>query len=85
MFSKYSLLMALNIGKFSEFEEYKGSAQWQTMQDLYKVDLDSFVGLDADLTLSSFPSEGGYPAGDSGHEEEPYDDEPGEAEDEWEQ
>ena len=59
------------------------AAQWQTMQDLYKVDLDSFVGLDADMTLSSFPSEGGYPAGDSGHEEEPYDDEPGEAEDEW--
>lgn len=85
MFSKYSLLMALNIGELTAFEEYKGSAQWQTMQDLYKVDLDSFVGLDADMTLSSFPSEGGYPAGDSGHEEEPYDGAPGEAEDEWEQ
>ena len=84
MFSKYSLLMALNIGELTAFEEYKGSAQWQTMQDLYKVDLDSFVGLDADMTLSSLPS-GGYPAEDLGDEEESYDDEPGEAEDDWEE
>jgi hypothetical protein len=57
IFSKYSLLLALNIEKVAAFEENKGSVEWQTMQDLYKVDLDSFVSLDAEITYSSSPAE----------------------------
>ena len=42
MFSRYSLLRAHNIGELNASEGHKGSLEWQTMQDLYKVDLDSF-------------------------------------------
>ena len=55
MFSRYSLLRALNIADISGFEEYKGSVVWQTMQDLYKVDLESFVSLDSEMSSSSSP------------------------------
>jgi len=57
IFSKYSLLLALNIEQVAGFEENKGSVEWQTMQDLYKVDLDSFISLDADITYTSSPAE----------------------------
>lgn len=89
LFSRYSLLMALNIGELTAFDGYKGSVEWQTLQDLYKVDLDSFVSFDAEITLSSPPSEGGYPAEDLGGEAEAYDegayegDQPQEIEEEW--
>jgi len=60
IFSRYSLLLALNIADISGFEEYKGSVVWQTMQDLYKVDLESFVSLDSEMSSSSSPAERAY-------------------------
>lgn len=66
MFSKYSLLFALNIGELTPFGEYKGSVEWKAMQDLYKVDPDSFVSTDAQVSYSSSPAE----QGDQGEEED---------------
>jgi hypothetical protein len=81
MFSKYSMLLALKIGELTAFGEHKGSVEWQTMEDLYKVDLDSFVSLDSDIQFSSPPAPGEYPGGE-GYEEEGYS-EPEESEEEW--
>ena len=85
MFSRYSLLLALNIGEINASEEYKGSLEWQTMQDLYKVDLDSFFSLDSEMTYTTPAPERGFE--DEGyqheeHEEETYA-EPEESEEEW--
>jgi hypothetical protein len=68
IFSRYSLLLALNIGQLSASEEYKGSLEWQTMQDLYKVDLDSFFSFDSEMTYST-------PAPERPYEEEEYEEE----------
>ncbi len=85
IFSRYSLLRALKIADISAFEEYKGSVEWQTMQDLYKVDLDSFVSLDAEMSYSTPAPERAYE--DEGDEPEEYEEETheetGESEEEW--
>ena len=82
MFSKYSMLLALNIGEITTFGEHKGSVEWQTMQDLYKVDLEGFVSLDADIQFSSTPARGEY-HGEEEHEEEERYEEPEGSEEEW--
>jgi len=81
MFSRYSLLLALNIGELNASEEHKGSLEWQTMQDLYRVDLDSFFSFDSEMTYTT-------PAPERGHEEEEYEEEetyeePEGSEEEW--
>jgi hypothetical protein len=81
MFSRYSLLRAVNIGELSASEEHKGTLEWQTMQDLYKVDLDSFFSFDSEMTYST-------PAPERPYEEEEYEEEetyeePEESEEEW--
>ncbi len=75
MFSKFSLLLALNIGEITAFEENKGSVEWQTMKDLYKVDLDSFVSLDSETTYSSSPAAEKSPEEDEDYEGEEYEEE----------
>jgi hypothetical protein len=55
IFARFSLLLALNIGELLAFEEHKGSPEWQSLQELYKVDLDSFVAFDADIDFSAGP------------------------------
>ena len=81
IFSNYSLLRALNIGELTVFGENRGSVEWQTMEDLYKVDLDSFVAFDSDVQFSSTPAEREY------HGEEEYEEETQaeseESEEEW--
>lgn len=85
MFSRYSLLRALNIGELNAFEGNKGSLEWQTMQDLYKVDLDSFFSFDAEMTYSTPAPERPYE--EEGYETEEYPEEtyeePEEGEEEW--
>jgi hypothetical protein len=79
------LLRALKIADISAFEEYKGSVEWQTMQDLYKVDLDSFVSLDSEMSYSTPAPERAYE--EEGYEPEDYGEEsyeePEEGEEEW--
>ena len=81
IFSNYSLLRALKIGELTAFGENRGSVEWQTMEDLYKVDLDSFVALDSDVQFSSTPAEREY-HGEEEYEEETHA-EPEESEEEW--
>lgn len=81
MFSKYSLLRAVNIGELNASEEHKGTLEWQTMQDLYKVDLDSFFSLDSEMTYSTSPVERPYE--EEEYEEEESYEEPEESEEEW--
>jgi hypothetical protein len=83
LFSRYSLLRALNIGQLNAFEEYKESVEWQTMQDLYKVDLDSFVSLDAVMSYSSTASERAYGEEDYEYEEEESDEEAEGSPEDW--
>jgi len=56
LFSKFSLLMALNIGELASFNDHKKTLEWQTLEELYKVDLDAFIefkfeGLHADSPI----------------------------------
>lgn len=85
MFSRYSLLRALNIGELNASEGHKGSLEWQTMQDLYKVDLESFFSFDSEMTYSTPAPERPYE--EEGYEPEEYPEEayeePEEGEEEW--
>ena len=78
IFSRYSLLRALKISDISAFEGHKGSVEWQTMQDLYKVDLESFVSLDSEMSYST-------PAPERAHEDEGYEPEEYEEEESYEE
>lgn len=53
IFSKFSLLLALNIGELASYEEQKQTVEWKCMKDLYKVDIDSFVSFDSDINYST--------------------------------
>ncbi|NJL59953.1 MAG: hypothetical protein HC887_10240 [Desulfobacteraceae bacterium] len=45
------------------FEQYKGTVEWMALQELYKVDLESFVGFDSDIQFSSPQPSGGGGSG----------------------
>lgn len=44
LFSRFSLLFALHINELASCGAYKGTAAWQALEELYKVDMDAFVG-----------------------------------------
>jgi len=88
IFSRYSLLRALKISDISAFDEHKGSVEWLTMEDLYKVDLDSFVSLDSEMSYSTPAPERAYEEEEEGYESEEYEEEetyeePEGSEEEW--
>jgi len=75
LFTRFSLRFAANINELFAFEEHKNSVEWQAMQELYKVDLESFVNFDSEgINLGASGEAGGY--------EEPEPDEHGDMHDE---
>jgi len=94
LFTRFSFQFAANINELFAFEEHKNSVEWQAMQELYKVDLESFVNFDSEaVNLGASGEAGSYeePEPDE-HEDMPEEEEPsqeesdeeGEAhEDEW--
>ena len=78
LFTRFSLRFAANINELVAFEEHKNSAEWQAMQELYKVDLESFVNFDSEgINLGASGEAGGYeePEPDE-HEDMPEEEEP---------
>ena len=60
LFANFSLLFATNINQLSDYEEYKNTAEWNALKELYKVDLDSFVNFDLDaVDMSTSEGAGG--------------------------
>ncbi len=61
LFTRFTLQFAANINELITFEEHKNSVEWQAMQELYKVDLESFVNFDSDaVNLGASGDAGGY-------------------------
>ena len=91
LFTRFSLQFAANINELIAFEEHKNSVEWQAMQELYKVDLESFVNFDAEaVNLGASGVTGGYeePEPDEHEdmpEEEHYEDEESDDEEESEE
>lgn len=77
LFARFSLLVAVNIGKLISFEGNKGTPEWQSLQELYKVDLESFVGFGAEIsfTADNMPAQPDYgqDEDDSEPQDEDYD------------
>ena len=48
LFTGFSLQFARHVNELASYEEYKGSVGWQAMEELYKVDLDSFLSFDSE-------------------------------------
>ncbi len=48
LFAGFSLHYASHINELSSYEQYHESVEWQALQELYKVDIKSFVNLDTD-------------------------------------
>lgn len=91
LFTRFSLQFAANINELIAFEEHKNSVEWQAMQELYKVDLESFVNFDSEaVNLGASGVTGGYeePEPDEHEdmpEEEHYEDEESDDEEESEE
>lgn len=61
LFVKFALQFAANINNLAAYAEYKESAAWQALQDLYKVDLESFVNFDPEaVDLGASGAGGSY-------------------------
>ncbi len=95
LFARFSLLLAANINELLGFQEHKGTAEWQALEELYKVDLDSFVNFDAQAVSLGAPGgsesydaperneSGSEDEDESGpREEEPYEEDDDE-DDDW--
>ncbi len=63
IFAKFSFLFARNISELIECEQYKGTVEWAALQELYKVDLASFVNFDGDLSFQTAAPGGAAPGG----------------------
>jgi len=93
LFTRFTLQFAANINELTAFEEHKNSVEWQAMQELYKVDLESFVNFDSEaVNLGASGVTGGYeePEPDEHEdmpeeEEEHYEDEESDDEEESEE
>ncbi len=48
LFIKFIMQCTANINNLVAYAEYKDSAAWQALQELYKIDLESFVDFDPD-------------------------------------
>jgi hypothetical protein len=76
LFTRFSLQFAANINELVAFEEHKNSVEWQAMQELYKVDLESFVNFDSEaVNLGASGEAEGYEEPDE-HEDMPEEEEP---------
>ncbi|MCG8472692.1 MAG: hypothetical protein MI742_12690 [Desulfobacterales bacterium] len=65
IFSGFTLSYVKHINQLTTFEEHKGSVEWRAMQELYKVDLDSFVSFNAgNIQFSAAAPGGAAPASD---------------------
>lgn len=47
LFTKFYIQFAKSINQLVNYEQYRQSAAWATLQELYKVDIESFIGFDA--------------------------------------
>jgi hypothetical protein len=61
LFVRFALQFAANINNLTAYVEYKESAAWQALQDLYKVDLESFVNFEPEaMDLGASGESRGY-------------------------
>jgi hypothetical protein len=76
LFARFSFQFAAHINELFAFEEHKNSVEWQAMQELYKVDLESFVNFDSEgINLGTSGEAGGYAEPESDEHEDRHDDE----------
>jgi hypothetical protein len=65
LFVRFALQFVANINNLTAYAEYKESAAWQALQDLYKVDLESFIDFDPEaVDLGASGAGGSYGAPD---------------------
>ena len=75
LFVRFALQSAANINNLTAYAEYKESAAWHALQELYKVDLESFIDFDPEtIDLGASGAAGGYGAPDE-YERTPEDEE----------
>ena len=75
LFGRFALQFATHINHLTAYAEYRDSAAWQALQELYKVDLESFVDFDPEtIELGTSGSSGGY-GGMDDYERPPEEDE----------
>ncbi len=85
IFAGFSFLFARHISQLLSFDQHKGTVEWAALQELYKVDLASFVNFDGDIEFSTGMDMGASPDEYAGAEPEDadiYDETPAYDEDE---
>jgi hypothetical protein len=76
LFTRFSFQFAAHINELFAFEEHKNSVEWQAMQELYKVDLESFVNFDSEgINLGTSGAAGGYAEPEPDEHEDRHDEE----------
>lgn len=52
LFGRFSLLFALNVKEIISCNQYTKTAEWESLQELYKVDIEGFTQLDMNISFS---------------------------------
>jgi hypothetical protein len=73
LFVNFVLQFAANINSLVAYTEYKDSAAWQALRELYKVDLESFVNFDPEAVDLGSSGAGGSHGGHDEYENMPED------------
>jgi len=76
LFIKFILQYTANINNLVAYAEYKDSVAWHALQELYKIDLESFVAFDPDSIEMGAPGASGGYGGPDEYERMPEDEEP---------
>ncbi len=78
LFTRFSLLFACHINELTAYQASRDTVQWQALQELYKVDLESFVNFDPDcINLEAASEMQGYKQPDeyASSDDQDYEDE----------
>jgi hypothetical protein len=74
LFTRFALLSAAHVNELTSYAEYKESPAWTSLQELYKIDMDSFIEFNPEA-VDTGHSGGGGQYGSSDDYEKGYEDE----------
>ncbi len=74
LFTRFALLSAAHVNELTSYAEYKESPAWTSLQELYKIDMDSFIEFNPEA-VDTGHSGGGGQYGSSSDYERGYEDE----------
>ena len=69
IFAEFSLMYSMNIKEILTSKNYVNSAEWKSLKELYKVDIDRFESMDLDIDFSDIHTDDGQSGANDGYDD----------------